>query len=180
MNDTKWYVIRTITNKEKQCKEQIESEIRNNGFSSLVKQVVIPMEKVFYVRNKKKVITEKNHYPGYILIETTPNIIGELKTILKGINFVSGFLGDNNPIPLRQSEVNHILGKMDELASAEVTVIDKYNIGEIVKIIDGPFNSFVGAVTDVNEDKKKLKLNVKIFGRETPLEVDYNQIAKDE
>jgi transcriptional antiterminator NusG len=181
MSDTyKWYVIKTVTSKEKQCKEQIDSEIRNNGFDSMVKQVVIPMEKIYHVRNGKKVATERNHFPGYILIEMVPRILGELKTIFKGVNFVSGFLGEDKPQALRQSEVNNILGKMDELANADETVIDHYSIGELVKIIDGPFNNFMGKVTTVNEDKKKLTLNVKIFGRETPLEVDYAQISKDE
>ena len=180
MSDTKWYVINCVSNKEKQCKEQIEKEISNWGYDSAVKQVIIPMEKVFHVRKGKKVATERNHYPGYILIETEPKILGELKTILKSINFVQGFLGGKNAIPLRPSEVNRILGKIDELANADETVLDHYFIGEMVKLIDGPFSSFVGKVTEVNEDKMKLKVNVKIFGRETPLEVNYTQVTKDE
>lgn len=181
MNDTtKWYVIKTVTNKEKKCKEQIDTEIRNHGFDHHVKQVVIPMEKVYHVRNGKKVATERNHYPGYILIETNPIILGELMVMLKGINFVSGFLGGKDTAPLRPNEVTRILGKMDELANADETVLDKYFIGETVKLIDGPFNTFVGKVTEVNEEKRKLKLNVKIFGRETPLEVEYTQVTKDD
>jgi transcriptional antiterminator NusG len=180
---TKWYVIKTVTNKEKKCKEFIDFEINNNSqLSSLVEQVVIPLEKTYHVRNGKKVATERNHYPGYILIEMDPTILGEMMTVLKGINHVSGFLGanDKTPIALRDSEVTRILGKMDELANADETVLDKYFVGETVKLIDGPFNSFVGKVTDVNEDKMKLKLNVKIFGRETPLEVNYSQVTKDD
>jgi transcription termination/antitermination protein NusG len=178
-DNTKWYVIKTVTNKEKQCKEQINTEIRNRGFSPYVKQVVIPMEKVFHVRKGKKVASERNHFPGYILIETDPIILGELMTMIKSINFVPGFLGDEKPIALRDSEVTRILGKMDELASADENVIDKYFIGETVKLIDGPFNSFIGKVTDINEEKMRLKVNVKIFGRETPLEVEYSQVSKD-
>jgi transcriptional antiterminator NusG len=118
MSDTtKWYVIKTVTNKEKKCKEQIDTEIRNHGYDHLVKQVVIPMERVYHVRSGKKVATERNHYPGYILIETDPKIIGELMVILKGINFVSGFLGGKDTVPLRPNEVTRILGKMDELAN---------------------------------------------------------------
>jgi transcription termination/antitermination protein NusG len=182
--NTKWYVIKTVTNKEKKCKEQIDSEISQHGYNTHVNQVVIPMEKIYHVRNGKKVASERNHYPGYILIETDPLIIGELTVMLKGINFVSGFLGADDkskePVALRPSEVTRILGKMDELANADETVLGKYFIGERVKLIDGPFNSFIGKVTDVNEDKKKLKLNVKIFGRETPLEVNYSQVTKDD
>jgi transcriptional antiterminator NusG len=181
MSDTtKWYVIKTVTNKEKKCKEQIDTEIRNHGYDNLVKQVVIPMEKIYHVRSGKKVATERNHYPGYILIETEPRIIGELMAMLKGINYVSGFLGGKDTSPLRPNEVTRILGKMDELANADETVLDKYFIGETVKLIDGPFATFIGKVTDVNEEKMKLKLNVKIFGRETPLEVNYSQVTKDD
>jgi transcriptional antiterminator NusG len=185
MNEnTKWYVIKTVTNKEKKCKEQIDSEISQRGYDKHVSQVVIPMEKIYHVRSGKKVATERNHYPGYILIETDPMIIGELTVMLRGINFVSGFLGANDkskePVSLRPSEVIRILGKMDELAHADESVLDKYFIGETVKLIDGPFNSFVGKVTDVNEEKMKLKVNVKIFGRETPVELSYSQVTKDD
>lgn len=179
LENTKWYVIKTVANKEKQCKEQIDAEINNNNINELVKQVVIPMEKIFHVRNGKKVATERNHYPGYVLIETNPTAIGELKTLFKNINFVSGFLGDDNPTPLRNTEVERILGKMDELASADETLLETYIEGEIIKIIDGPFNDFTGKVTEINEEKKKLKVNVKIFGRETPLELNFTQITKD-
>lgn len=175
---TKWYVIRTVTNKEKKCKEQIESEIFNRGYNKHVKQVVIPMEKTYQVRKGKKVASERNHYPGYILIETDPTIVGELISLLGNINYVSGFLGDSKPVALRENEVIRILGKIDELAHADETVLDKYFVGETVKLIDGPFETFVGKVTDVNEEKMKLKLNVKIFGRETPLEVNYSQVTR--
>lgn len=180
MSDTKWYVIKTVTSKEKKCITQIETEFSNHGFDDQVKQIIIPLEKVYHIRQGKKVATERNHYPGYILIETYPNILGELMSVLKGVNFVQGFLGGDKPAALRQSEVTRILGKMDELASADETVLDKYFVGETVKLIDGPFTTFIGKVTDVNEDKMKLKLIVKIFGRETPLEVDYSQVSKDE
>ena len=180
MSETKWYVIKTVTNKEKKCKEQIDSEISQRGYDVHVKQVVIPMEKVYHVRSGKKVASERNHYPGYILIETNPIILGELMNLLKGINFVSGFLGGKDTAPLRPNEVIRILGKMDELANADETILDKYFIGETIKLIDGPFDTFVGKVTDVNEEKMKLKLNVKIFGRETPLEVNYSQVTRDE
>jgi len=180
--NTKWYVIKTVTNKEKKCKEFIDFEINNSQLNSHVNQVVIPLEKTFHIRNGKKVATERNHYPGYILVEMNPMILGEMMTMLKGVNYVSGFLGGNGktPVPLRDSEVLRILGKMDELANADETILDKYFVGETVKLIDGPFNSFVGKVTDVNEDKMKLKVNVKIFGRETPVELKYSQVTKDD
>jgi len=180
--NTKWYVIKTVTNKEKKCKEMIDFEIENSQLKMHVEQVVIPLEKTFHVRNGKKVATERNHYPGYILVEMQPMILGEMMMMLKGVNYVSGFLGGNGktPVPLRDSEVLRILGKMDELAHADETILDKYFLGETVKLIDGPFTSFVGKITDVNEDKMKLKVNVKIFGRETPVELSYSQVTKDD
>jgi transcriptional antiterminator NusG len=176
--ETKWYVIRSVAGKEKKVKEQLESEIRNLGFNDRVKQIVIPMEKVFHMRKGKKVGNERNHYPGYILIETDPSIIGELGGLNKIVNFVIGFLGDKTPIPLRPDEVTRILGQMDDLANADEKYTDKFNVGESIKIIDGPFNGFNGTVQEINNDRKKLKLDVKIFGRSTPLELSFAQVQQ--
>ena len=175
---TKWYVIKAVAGKEKKAVEQLEFEIKEKGFSDKVKQLVIPMEKVFHVRNGKKVATERNHYPGYILIETDPIIIGELSGLHKMVNFVTGFLGGDKPTPLQQSEVERILGQMDVLASSDEKFIDKFARGESIKIIDGPFNGFVGDVQEFNEERKKLKVDVKVFGRSTPLELSYTQVQK--
>lgn len=176
--ETKWYVIRTVTGKEKKAKEQLEYEIRNREFSDRVKQIVIPMEKVYHVRKGKKVATERNHYPGYVLIEAEPNIIGELSGLHKIVNFIIGFLGGDTPQPLKMDEVTRILGKIDELASTDVKMTDRFNIGESVKVIDGPFNGFTGTVQDVLKDKNRLKIDVKIFGRSTPIELDFAQVDK--
>lgn len=179
--DTKWYVIRAVAGKEKKAKEQLEFEIKNLGFDDRVKQLVIPVEKVFHVRNGKKVATERNHYPGYILIETDPSIIGEISGLNKIVNFVVGFLGDGKkPEALRQTEVNRILGKIDELATADDIFICNFSVGEIVNIIDGPFSNFSGKVTEIFEEKKRVQLDVKIFGRSTPLELNFEQILKQE
>jgi transcription termination/antitermination protein NusG len=177
--ETKWYVIRTIAGKEKKAKEQLEAEFKNKEYTNRIKQVLIPLEKVFQTRNGKKILTERNFYPGYILVEADPNIIGELRHLNKQINNVIGFLGDKAPIALKQDEVNRIMGKMDELAAAPATLINKYIKGEKVKIIEGPFASFVGDIEEINEDKKRLKLNVKVFGRGTSIELEYAQVEKN-
>ena len=176
--DTKWYVIRAVVGKEKKAVEQLEFEIGQKGFSDQVKQLVIPMERVFHVRKGKKVASERNYYPGYILIETDPTIIGELSGLHKMVNFVTGFLGGDKPTAMRQSEVDRILGKMDELANLDEHFVDQFNIGESIKVIDGPFNEFVGSVQSINEDKKRLTIDVKVFGRVTPLELSYTQVQK--
>jgi transcriptional antiterminator NusG len=177
--NTKWYVIRSVQGKEKTVKEQLEAEFKNPEYQDKVKQVVIPMEKILKSRNGKKYATERNYYPGYLLIETEPSIIGELKHLNKSMNFVIGFLGDNTPTPLRQSEVEQILGKIDELSLTDAKLIEQYIIGEKVKIIAGPFSTFLGTVEEINDEKKKLKLSVKVFGRSTPIEIDFNQVKKE-
>ncbi len=176
--ETKWYVIRSVNGKEKKAKEQLEFEIEAKGFANKVKQLVIPMEKVYHVRKGKKVAVERNHYPGYILIETEPNIIGELSGLHKIVNFVIGFLGGDNPQPLKPEEVTRMLGKIDELTSTDVQMIDQFNVGESVTVIDGPFNGFTGSVQGVLKEKNRLKIDIKIFGRSTPIELSFSQVSK--
>ncbi|MDX9695696.1 MAG: transcription termination/antitermination protein NusG [Bacteroidales bacterium] len=175
----KWYVLRAIGGKEKKVKEYIESEIARLKLQEYVSQVLIPTEKVYQIRNGKKISKERSFFPGYILIEAA--LVGEISHILKNVPNVIGFLeseGDN-PTPLRQSEVNRILGKVDELAESDEELNTPYYVGETVKVIDGPFNSFNGVIEEVNEEKKKLKVMVKIFGRKTPLELSFMQVEKE-
>ena len=175
----KWYVIRAISGKEKKVKEMIELEIKRNDLEDFVNQVLIPTEKVFQIRGGKKISKERNFFPGYVLIEA--RLIGEMPHIIKGVNNVIGFLGaekGGKPVPLSQSEVARILGKVDELADSEEELNIPYVVGENVKVVDGPFNNFDGVIEEVNEDKKKLKVMVKIFGRKTPLELGYMQVEK--
>ena len=179
-NVKRWYVLRAIGGKEKKVKEYIESEIKRSKISDMVSQVLIPTEKVYQIRSGKKVSKERIFYPGYVLIEAV--LAGEVPNILKDIPNVIGFLGDpktGEPIPLRQSEVNRILGRVDELASSDEELNVPYFVGETVKVIDGPFNSFSGVIEEVNEEKKKLKVMVKIFGRKTPLELSFMQVEKE-
>ncbi|HPX06686.1 MAG TPA: transcription termination/antitermination protein NusG [Tenuifilaceae bacterium] len=179
-NVKKWYVIRAIGGKEKKVKEYVENEINRLQLSDFISQVLIPTEKVYQIRNGKKVSKERIFYPGYVLIEAA--LVGEIPHILKDIPNVIGFLGDprtGDPIPLRQSEVNRILGKVDELADSEEELNVPFYVGETVKVVDGPFNSFSGIIEEVNEEKKKLKVMVKIFGRKTPLELSFMQVEKE-
>lgn len=176
----KWYVVRAVSGQEAKVKSYIETEIQHAGMSDHVAQVLIPKEKVFQIRKGKKVSKERNFFPGYILIEA--DLIGEVPHIIKNVTNVIGFLGETKggaPVPLRQSEVNRILGKVDELAESDEEMNIPFIVGEAVKVIDGPFNSFSGIIEEINEEKKKLKVMVKIFGRKTPLELSYMQVEKE-
>jgi transcriptional antiterminator NusG len=145
-----------------------------------VSQVLIPTEKVFQIRNGKRVSKERSYLPGYILIEA--NLVGEVPHIIRNVTNVIGFLGSEKrgePVALRLSEVNRILGKVDELAETGEEINIPFVVGENVKVIDGPFNNFSAVVEEINEDKKKLTVSVKIFGRKTPVELSYMQVEKE-
>ncbi len=176
----KWYVLRAIGGKEKKVKEYVENEIAKGYLRGFVTQVLIPTEKVYQIRNGKKISKERNFYPGYVLIEAM--LVGEVVHILRNIPNVIGFLGETkggDPVPLRQNEVNRILGKVDELADTGEELNVPFVIGETVKVIDGPFNGFNGTIEVINEEKKKLQVMVKIFGRKTPLELSFMQVEKE-
>jgi len=176
--EKKWYVVRAISGKEKKVKEQIESEIAHLKMEEYVSQVLIPTEKIYQIRNGKKISKERSFFPGYVLIEAA--LVGEIPHILRNIPNVLGFLGTGGEAtPLRMSEVNRILGKVDELAESDEEINVPYIVGETVKVIDGPFNSFSGIIEEVNEEKKKLKVSVKIFGRKTPVELSFMQVVKE-
>ena len=177
--ETKWYVLRVVSGKERKVKEYLDKDILRSGWQDLIKQIFLPMEKVYKVQNGKKVMREKNYFPGYVMIEA--NLIGEIPHIIKSISGVIGFLGEvkgGDPVPLRLSEVNRMLGKVDELAVNTDTRSIPFNLGETIKVIDGPFNGFNGTVEKINEEKRKLEVMVKIFGRKTPLELSFMQVEK--
>ncbi len=177
--DTKWYVIRVVSGKEKKIKEHIDREVKINNWTKSVVQVLCPVEKVFKVLNGKKVLREKTLYPGYILLEAVDGeLSGDIIHTVKNVTNVIHFLGRENPTALRKAEVNKMFGKMDEVSEQGISYAEPYIIGETLKIIDGPFNDFNGTVEEVNEEKKKLKVVVKIFGRATPVELNYSQVEK--
>lgn len=179
----KWYVVRAAGGKEKKVKEYIENETKRLGLEDYISQVLIPTEKIYQVKNGKKVSTERIFYPGYILIEAA--LTGEIQHIIRNLPHVSGFLSekqngkDKEPTPLRPAEINRILGRVDELIDKEEENITPFVIGEAVKVIDGPFNGFDGTIEEILEDKKKLKVSVKIFGRKTILELNFVQVVKE-
>ena len=177
--DKKWYVLRAVSGKENKVKEFLEVEMEKSDLGKYVSQVLIPTEKTFIMRNGKKVLQERAYLPGYILIEAA--LVGEVIHQLRGINYVAGFLPNTqNPQPLSQSEVNRILGTMDELDEQSVEMDIQYYVGEHVKVTNGPFSDFSGIIEEVNAEKKKLKVMVKIFGRKTPLELNYMQVEKEQ
>ena len=174
----KWYVARVITGQEKKIKAQMEVELERAGLTHHVPQILIPTEKVYTVKNGKKLIKEKAYLPGYILIQA--EIVGEVGHIIDSVNGVVGFLGGNStPVPLRANEVSRILGNVDQISENGETILEPFIVGESVKVNDGPFSGFSGIIEEVSEEKKKLKVMVKIFGRRTPLELNFVQVEKE-
>lgn len=193
MGEKKWYVLRTAGGKEKKAKEYLEKEIEKSNLQNQVSQVLVPVEKKYTVKNGKRVSVEKLLFPGYVLIEA--ELSGDLQHIIRNlVPGMSGFLTENRlstkkegssevieriPIPLREEEVRRILGEQDNQAVSEgVTEVD-YNIGDSVRITDGPFSGFDGIVDEIVEDRSKLKVIVMIFGRKTLLELNFNQVTKE-
>jgi len=176
----KWYVVRAVSGQENKIKTYIENEISRLGLEDYVEQVLVPTEKVIQIRNGKKINKERVYFPGYIMVKA--NLSGEIPHIIRSITNVIGFLGETkggDPVPLRPSEVNRMLGKVDEFAvDADATIAIPFTIGQTVKVIDGPFNGFDGTIEKINEEKRKLEVMVKIFGRKTPLELSYMQVEK--
>jgi len=175
----KWYVVRAIGGQENKVKNYIENEITRLKIADYIEQVLVPTEKVIQIRDGKKIHKERVYFPGYIMVEA--NLSGEIPHIIKAIPGVIGFLGEvkgGDPVPLRKAEVNRMLGKVDELSIQNENVVIPYIIGESVKVVDGPFNGFDGTIEKINEEKRKLEVMVKIFGRKTPLELSYMQVEK--
>jgi transcriptional antiterminator NusG len=178
-NVKKWYVVRAVSGQENKVKNYIETEINRLGMADYISQVLVPTEKVVQVRDGKKISKDRVYFPGYVMIEA--NLTGEIPHIIKSITGVIGFLGETkggDAVPLRLSEVNRMLGKVDELSVKTDNVSIPFTLGETIKVIDGPFNGFNGTVEKVNEEKRKLEVMVKIFGRKTPLELSFMQVEK--
>ncbi len=183
----KWYVLRAAGGKEKKAKEYLEKEIERRGLQDLVSQVLVPTEKVYKIRDGKRVCTERLYFPGYVLIEA--ELTGELQHIIRNeVPHMSGFLTEKrdvgktqekHPVPLREDEVKRIIGDQDEQATSEVETVVDYVAGDAVKITDGPFNGFDGTVEEIVEDRSKLKVVVMIFGRKTILELNFTQVTKE-
>jgi len=181
---TKWYVLRVVSGKERKVKEYLDKEVNRSGWSETIKQVFLPMEKVYKVQNGKKVMREKNYFPGYVMIEVSDGKLSDdMVQHISNVSNVMHFLTDGkgakgNIISLRKAEVNKMLGKVDEMNDQGITMNEPFIVGETIKIIEGPFNDFNGVIEEVNDEKKKLKVTVKIFGRSTPVELNYMQVEK--
>lgn len=191
-NSKMWYVLRTAGGKEKKAKEYLEKEIERFGLKDFVNQVLVPTEKVYQIRNGKRVCTERLYFPGYVLIEA--ELTPELQYIIRNdVPHMSGFLTEKRevkrdgakvqeerlPIPLRDDEVRRLLGEQDEKAGSEAETVVDYMVGDAVKITDGPFSGFDGTVEEIVEDRSKLKVMVMIFGRKTLLELNFTQVTKE-
>ncbi|MBR7066672.1 MAG: transcription termination/antitermination factor NusG [Prevotella sp.] len=174
-----WYVLKTVSGKEAKVKEYIEAELKHNAqLSQFVSQVVIPMEKHAVQRSDgKRVVKEKVSLPGYIFVEA--EMKGDVAHTLRFMPNVLGFLGGmDNPSPVKQSEVNRMLGNAEETEIVNEVAIP-FEVNDTVKVTDGPFNGFSGVIEEVNSEKRKLKVMVKIFGRKTPLELGFMQVVKE-
>ncbi len=182
--ETKWYVLRVVSGKERSVKEYLDKDIARNGWTEIIRQVFLPMEKVYKVQNGKKVMREKNYFPGYVMLEVengklTDDVVQHISNISNIMHFLTDGKGSKgNIISLRKSEVNKMLGKVDEMNDQGVSISEPFIVGETIKIIEGPFNDFNGVIEEVNDEKKKLKVTVKIFGRSTPVELNYMQVEK--
>ena len=177
--DKKWYVVRAISGQENKIKTFIDNEVKRLNLSNFVEEVIVPTQKVVQIRNGKKVSKEKVYFPGYIMVKA--NLTGEIPHIIRAFPNILGFLGETkggDPIPLRPTEVSRMLGKVDELAMEGENIAIPFTVGENIKVIDGPFNGFNGNIEKVIEEKRKLEVMVKIFGRKTPLELSYMQVEK--
>ncbi|MBO0930746.1 transcription termination/antitermination protein NusG [Fibrella aquatilis] len=180
-----WYVIRAVSGQEKKVKSYLDNEIHRQQLSEVITQVLIPSEKVYEMRNGKKRVREKSFFPGYILISADLSNARAL-ALITNMPGVIGFLGNTGsgnskiPVPLREAEVKRILGKVDEETQEAAAPVVGYLRGESVKVVDGPFSGFIGTVEEVFDDRKKLNVVVKIFGRSTPVELSYAQVDKED
>lgn len=175
-----WYVLRAISGKEAKVKEVLDAAIKNTNLGHYVSQVVIPTEKVYTTRNGKKVIKERVLYSGYVFVEAnlTGEVMYELRNTTNVIDFLRGRNKTSKPEPLRESEVMRMLGAADEMRQPVDEVSAGFMVGEPVKVTYGPFSGFNGVICEVNADKKKIKVEVKIFDRPTELELENSQVER--
>ncbi len=172
----RWYSVSVLSNFEKKIAQQIRDSAEEKGMQEDIDEVLVPTEEVIEVRRGKKVSTERRFMPGYVLVHM--QMSDEAYHLVNSINRVTGFLGPlGRPMPMRDAEVEQILGRVEENAETPRTLIS-FDIGEKVKVTDGPFEDFDGFVEQVDEDAQRLKVMVSIFGRETPVELEYTQVTK--
>ncbi len=172
----RWYSVSVLSNFEKKIAEQIKTAVSEASLEAEIEEVLVPTEEVIEVRRGKKVTTERRFMPGYVLVRMEMSDQGY--HLINSINRVTGFLGpQGRPMPMRDAEVNAILNRVQEGEDAPRTLI-KFEVGEKVKVNDGPFEDFDGLVELVDEENQRLKVTVSIFGRETPVELEFTQVTK--
>lgn len=175
----KWFVLKVVSGQENKIKGYIDMEVIRSKWENIITNVLVPTEKVYKIKDGKKIIKDRTLYPGYLYIEVEEKTIRtEMLATIRNITGVMNFLGGNQPQALRPAEVQKLLGKLDEVLGQGESMMEPFIINESVKIIDGPFNDFIGTIEEINEDKKKLKVVVKIFGRKQPVEVSFGQVDK--
>jgi transcriptional antiterminator NusG len=172
-----WYVLNVFNGKEKKVKENIEKQLEEKSMTKYVANILIPKEKYFQVKNGKKVKSERNYMPGYIMIQCDMN--DELLSTIKHANGVIKFLGQDSPEPMRENEVKRMLEKTDELKQTEEVFEHSLIVGQMVKIVDGPFATMHGTITKISPEKKRVSVDVNIFNRKTPLELNIEQVIND-
>lgn len=175
-----WYVLRAVSGKEAKVKEVLDACIKNTDLGKSVSQVLIPTQKVYTTRNGKKVLKERNLYPGYVFIEAhlSGEVIYELRNTTNVIDFLRGRSKTSEPMPLRESEVKRMLGTADDMRTEVADVADVYTVGESVKVTFGPFSGFTGTIKEINSERKKIIVEVKIFGRGNDLTLEVSQVEK--
>jgi transcriptional antiterminator NusG len=172
----RWYSVSVLSNFEKKVAEQIKTAVAEAGLTEEIDEVLVPTEEVIEVRRGKKVTSERRFMPGYVLVRMEMTNKGY--HLISSINRVTGFLGpQGKPMPMRDAEVNQILNRVEEGEAAPRNLI-RFDIGERVKVTDGPFEGFDGMVEDVDEGHSRLKVSVSIFGRATPVELEFTQVTK--
>lgn len=174
LKDKKWYVVRTYSGHEPKVKSFLEEEIQRLNYQDRITNILIPSEKVYEIKDGKKKSKTKTFFPGYILVEGI--LDKETKFLILNTPSVISFVGPKGePVPLQQDEVKRIIGTIEERGEEEIVEVP-FIIGDAVKVIDGPFNNFSGFVQEINKERMKLKVMVSIFGRKTPIELDFNQV----
>jgi transcriptional antiterminator NusG len=170
----RWYAIRTYSGQENKVKAHLDNEVALGKLESRISSVLVPSEKIVEVKEGKKKSRTKTYFPGYILVEA--DLDKEIKHLIQNAPGVISFVGPRGePAPLQPEEVQRLIGRLEQRKDVELLEVP-FHIGEAVKVIDGPFNNFSGFVQDINEEKMKLKVMVSIFGRRTPVELDFSQV----